>query len=76
MVTGLVLYAQHHVARYPSITLDPAPLPSGLVLAHGLEIQAQGAYLKTSMKTRFRAYQPDVHLRIRSDESFDKKVLS
>ncbi len=66
--TALLLYAQHRVVRYPHITFDPPPRPTGLVLADGLEIQARGAYLKASTTARFRAFQPNVHLRVRSDE--------
>ncbi len=75
MVTGLALYAQHRVVRYASITVDPAPRPAGLVLANGLEIEARGGYLKASKMTRFRAYQPDVRLRIRSDEPIERHII-
>ena len=75
MVTGLALYAQHRVVRYARITVDPAPRPVALVLANGLEVEARGGYLKSSKMTRFRAYQPDVYLRIRSDEPIEKHII-
>ncbi len=73
--TVLALYGQHRVVRYPSITVDPAPRPTGLVLASGLEIEARGGYLKVSMGTRFRAYQPDMHLRIHGAEPVERHII-
>ena len=61
---SFALYAQYTIVRFPRFTFDPAPRPERLILKSGLQVSADGAYLKQRLDSRFRAYQPQVSLRL------------
>ncbi len=73
--TIAALYGQHVIVRYPRFTSDPALRPTHLVLDVGLKIEASGAYLKEELEARFRAFQPDVSLRVSSEGQSARRVL-
>ncbi len=73
--TIAALYGQHVIVRYPRFTSDPALRPTHLVLDVGLKIKANGAYLKEEKEARFRAFQPDVSLRVSSEGQSVRRVL-
>jgi len=74
LATVLAMYGQHRVVRYPRLTVDPVPQPVSL-LSDSLKVDASGAYIKEALELHFRAYQPEVSLRIYSEGQSARHVL-
>jgi len=68
LTTAVALYGQYAVYRYPEITIDPEPHPLSQNNNFSGSILAQGAYLKFDDKNLFRAFQPQVDIRIEALE--------
>jgi hypothetical protein len=75
LATVFALYGQQQVYRYPRLVVDPVPRPLGIELSSGLHIEAEGAYLKLRLETRFRSFQPDTRLRLSSSMPVIRQII-
>ncbi len=67
------LYGQYAVYRYPSLTVDPDLRPQLTQRNKHHTVSAQGAYLKTTRLSLFRAFTPDTTLTF--DNQMDDETL-